>query len=81
MNRSAKIMTLSVTCVVESIITTHFRNPVEGIASSRSRLTGEEDLDVRSAFSSVAVDSNQNKQVICRQLTIYPRLHFSSSHT
>ncbi len=57
-------MTLSVTCVVESIVTTHFLNPLEGSASLSSRLIGDEEGAIPSAFRRVSVDSNQNKQVI-----------------
>lgn len=57
-------MTFCVTCVVERIVTTHFRKPLEGCASSLSRFTGEDDGDKFSAFFNVSVDSNQNKQVI-----------------
>ena len=46
------------------MVTTHFRNPLEGRASSRSRLTGEDERDNDSALRSVSVDSNQNKHVI-----------------
>ena len=57
-------MTFCVTWVVDRIVTTHFRKPLEGRASSRSRFTGEDDGENCSAFFSVSVDSNQNKQVI-----------------
>ena len=64
MNRSANNMTFWETCVVERIVTTHFLNPLDGRASSLSRFIGEEDGDNPSAFRSVSVDSNQNKEVI-----------------
>lgn len=57
-------MTFCVTCVVERIVTTHFRNPLEGTASSLSRFTGDDDGDNFSAFCRVSVDSNQKKHVI-----------------
>lgn len=57
-------MTFCVTCVVESIVTTHFLKPVVGIASGRRRLTGEYADDRFSAVFKVSVGSNQNKQVI-----------------
>ena len=64
MNNNANRMTFWVTCVVESIVTTHFRNPLEVRASSRSRLMGDDAFDKVSALRSVSVDSNQNKHVI-----------------
>jgi hypothetical protein len=63
MKSNASKMTFCVTCVVDKIVTTHFRNPLEGRASSRSRFTGA-DGDNSSAWVRVSVDSNQNKQVI-----------------
>jgi hypothetical protein len=53
------------------MVTTHFRKPLEGMASSRSLLTGEEEGDNDSALRSVSVDSNQNKQVIYFHLVLY----------
>ena len=63
-------MTFCVTWVVDSIVTTHFRNPLEGRASSRSRFIGDEAGDNFSAFSRVSVDSNQNKQVIYTHFSV-----------
>jgi hypothetical protein len=57
-------MTFCVTCVVESMVTTHFLKPLEGIASSRSRLTGDEEDDRFSAWFNVSVVSNQKRHVI-----------------
>jgi len=67
MNSNANNMTFCVTWVVERIVTTHFLNPLEGIASSRNRFTGE-DVELRSsAFFRVSSGSNQNKQVIYKE--------------
>lgn len=56
-------MTFGVTCVVDSIVRTHFRNVAVGMASGAILSTGEE-LGVQfSAFRSVSVVSNQNRQV------------------
>jgi hypothetical protein len=63
-------MTFCVTCVVDRIVTTHFLNPVEGTASSRSRFTGEEEEDSCSALYRVSVDSNQNKHVIFAHISM-----------
>jgi hypothetical protein len=70
MNNNASKITFWVTCVVESMVTTHFLNPLEGMASSRSRLMGENECDNDSALRSVSVDSNQNKQVIYFTISI-----------
>jgi len=78
MNSNASKMTFCVTCVVDKIVTTHFRNETVGIASGTRRLTGDEALVHSLARRRVAVDSNQNKQVIyyiC-QLKIYDRTEF-----
>ncbi len=50
--------------MVVRIVTTHFLNPLEGIASSLSRSIGDDDRHSSSAFRSVSVGSNQNKHVI-----------------
>ncbi len=63
MKSNASKITFRVTCVVDKIVTTHFLNPLEGRASSRSRFTGVTGGD-SSAWVRVSVDSNQNKQVI-----------------
>lgn len=64
MKSRARIMTLSVTCVVDKIVTTHFRNPIEGMASSRSLFTGDDRFVKPPALCKVSMLSNQNKQVI-----------------
>lgn len=46
------------------IVTTHFLNPGVGMASEMSRLTSWRGVSDEPAFSSVSIDSNQNKQVI-----------------
>jgi len=61
-NRASRI-TFCETCVVVSVVTTHFRNPVVGRASVLSRGTTEAGPTF-SASLRVSVDSNQNKQVI-----------------
>src|SRR5271154_6708714 len=65
MKSNASNMTFCVTCVVDKIVTTHFRNDTVGIASGTSRLTGDDAFVHSSARRRVAVDSNQNRQVIC----------------
>ena len=79
MNSRAKMMTLGETWVVERIETTHFLNPLEGIASFRSRFITVV-LDTVSAFFSVSVDSNQNKQVIYMTLGCVDMIMASISH-
>lgn len=56
-------MTFCVTCVVDKIVVTHFRKPVDGVASG----TVDEICAIGNCDSSIIVnvcaDSNQNKQV------------------
>lgn len=68
MNIKAKRITFWDTWVIESIVVTHFRKPVVGIASETSGAAG---LGVTAASSTkwrVKEDSNQKKQVICHAL-------------
>lgn len=70
-------MTFCVTWVVERIVTTHFLNPLDGMASSRNRLIepgGKGPSPTFSAFLRVSVDSNQNRQVIFQMISIFPRV-------
>lgn len=56
-------MTFGVTCVVDNIVRTHFRNVAVGMASGAILSTGEA-LGVQfSAFRRVSVVSNQKRQV------------------
>jgi len=57
-------MTFCVTCVVESIVVTHFRNPVAGNASGTSRVDNTGEALESSIRERIVEDSNQNKQVI-----------------
>jgi hypothetical protein len=52
-----------VTCVVDRIVVTHFRNPVVGVASATRGWTGLI-FCTSSMRWRVFEDSNQNKQVI-----------------
>jgi hypothetical protein len=63
MNKSASRMTFGVTCVVESIVTTHLRNPLEGNASGLNRCTALGQSCTCSAFCDISVVSNQRRQV------------------
>ena len=58
-------MTFWVTWVVVSIVTTHFRKPLDGKAPILSLGTIAFGVTF-SASLSVSVDSNQNKDVICQ---------------
>ena len=58
-------MTFLETKVVVRMVVTHFRNPIEGVASGTRPLSTNEVSDISSARRSVAADSNQNRQVIC----------------
>lgn len=57
-------MTFCATCVVESIVATHFRNPVVGVASGTSGLEGREGECDFTTSSSVDEFSNQKRHVI-----------------
>ena len=58
-------MTFLDTKVVVRMVVTHFRNPIEGVASGRRLLSTNDTSGISSARRNVAADSNQNKHVIC----------------
>lgn len=64
MNIRAKRMTFCDTWVVDRIDTTHFRNPIVGIASETSGSMGVGVTLHSSTKSKLKEDSNQNRQVI-----------------
>ena len=57
-------MTFCVTCVVERIVVTHFRNPSDGTASDTRGVVGYGASLESSKCFNTDDDSNQNKQVI-----------------
>lgn len=65
MNIRASKITFCVTCVVDSIVATHLRNPTDGVASLHSGESeeaggGEGSVSIRSI---VEASSNQKRQV------------------
>ena len=70
MNIKASKMTFCVTCVVERMVVTHFRNPIEGFASDTRGVVGRGVILDSSTRWRVKLDSNQNRQVILESLAL-----------
>lgn len=79
MNKSARRITFCVTCVVDKIVTTHFRNASVGMASGASRSTRDEFGAQFSAFRRVSVVSNQKRQVNWCEVSIIVTAGFENS--
>lgn len=76
MNSKASRITFCVTWVVDRIVVTHFRKPVEGEASGTKAIRGRGENRGSSILESVGEDSNQKRQVIyhCTRSAMGPEI-------